>query len=89
MTGELDGDQLTIDVDYEQAHGEWIVYLDCIVPQSHETLTQFPEPITFTVPASGASLSLVQTLGDITDHPAYELPGGAARITVRPVAPPQ
>lgn len=90
LNGELDGDQLIVDVTYDRPMGDWYTWSTdsdrCGLRSSTQTLTQYPEPLTFTVPASGRSLTLVQTLGDITDLAVYELPDGAVRLTVRPVA---
>lgn len=90
LNGELDGDQLIVDVTYDRPMGDWFTWGTdsgtCHLRWSTQTLTHYPEPLTFTVPASGTSLTLVQTLGDITDLAVYELPDGAVRLTVRPVA---
>lgn len=90
LTGQLDGDQLTVEVAYERPTG-WYHgrhhFSDCNFTNSESSVNQFPEPITFTVRASGATLSLVHTLGHVIDHPSAKLPGGAVLVTVAPVAP--
>ena len=88
VTGELDGDELIVDIDYEHPNGEWLIYLtfECTVT-SRARLTQFPEALTFKIPASGTSVTLFQTLRDITGLPVYEDPDKPVRVTVVPVAP--
>jgi hypothetical protein len=88
VTGGLDGDQLEVGIDYGHPTGEWRIYLtfECTVT-SREQLTVFPEPLNFTIPASGISITYQQTLKDITNLPIYETPNGLARVTVVPVAP--
>ncbi len=87
LTGELDGDQLIVEVLYERARGEWIGYLDCIYPSDSTGLIEFPEPLNFSIPASGASLSFSQTLLSIFGSDVTNIPGGRVIIIVRPVAP--
>jgi len=89
LTGELNlqGDQLIVKVSYERPLGEWIGYRDCIYPSDSTTLIEFPEPLNFSIPASGASLSFSQTLLNITGLDVYNIPGGRVIIIVRPVAP--
>lgn len=87
LTGELNGDELRVSVTYDLPVGTWFFRSSisrCLGGPS-ETITQFAERLTFPVSAQGGSLSVPQTLRDITGAAVYELPNGQARVTVTPV----
>ena len=87
LTGYLDGGELTVFVTYDWPVGTWFhrLSINRCVGGGSETMTQSAESLTFPVSAQGGSLSLPQTLRDITGAAVYELPGGQVRVTVLPV----
>ena len=86
LTGDMEGDRLSVEIEYDPPAGNWIYHptYDCSIDHATETVTQVADQVTVEVPADGGSLSVPQTLLDrLSGMGNLE---GQARVTVTPVA---
>jgi hypothetical protein len=88
LTGEVEGDQLKVEVSYKPARVNWATTgsraLGCIYPQGTVTYAAFPENLKFSVPLGGSTLKLSQTL---TSYDEGYVRGGVTVVTVERVPP--
>lgn len=89
LTGSLDedGQQLEVDLDYQPVEGIWYGYMsfDCTQGSWNGTFSRSPDPLTFSIPASGGGHKPFQALVDNT-YPVYGDMSGSANVFVERVA---